>query len=199
MKEEEKKSVNERRHADVVEIPVALDALAVYLSKDNPIEHLNMLQVARIFRGEVTNWREVGGGNAPVVLYGRENNSGTYVFFKEHVLNNADFAEKYQALPGTAAVINAVQKDRNSIGYGGIGYAKDVKTISIAKDSASPPVAPAMEHVLDNSYALSRQLFWYTAGAPSGGIKDFIDWVLGPDGQKIITEVGYYPLKAQTR
>jgi phosphate transport system substrate-binding protein len=199
MKPEEKNSVKEQRHADAVEIPVALDALAVYLNKSNSIENLNMEQVARIFRGEVTNWKEVGGSNAPIVLYGRENNSGTYVFFKEHVLKNADYAEKYQSLPGTAAVINAVQKDNGGIGYGGIGYAKDVKTISIAKDAASKPVAPTMDNVLTNTYPLSRQLFWYTAGAPAGAMKDFVDWVLGPDGQKVVTEVGYYPLKANAQ
>src|SRR3989442_14648051 len=161
MKPEEKASVKQQRNAEAVEIPVALDALAVYLNKDNPIEHLDMEQVARIFRGEVTNWKDVGGKNAPILLYGRENNSGTYVFFKEHVLANADYAEKYQALPGTAAVINAVQKDPGGIGYGGIGYAKDVKTISVAKDAAASPVAPTMENVLNNTYPLSRQLFWY--------------------------------------
>jgi phosphate transport system substrate-binding protein len=196
MKPEEKNSVKEQRHAEAVEIPVALDALAVYLNKDNPIEHLDMEQVARIFRGEVTNWKDVGGKNAQILLYGRENNSGTYVFFKEHVLKNADYAQKYQALPGTAAVINAVQKDAGGIGYGGIGYATDVKTISIAKDAAAAPIAPAMENVLDNSYPLSRQLFWYTAGPPMGSMKDCVDWVLGPEGQKVVIEVGYYPLKA---
>jgi len=199
MKAEEKNSVKQQRHADAVETPVALDALAVYLNKDNPVEHLDMDQVARIFRGEVTNWKEVGGKNARIVLYGRENNSGTYVFFKEHVLKNADYAERYQALPGTAAVINAVQKDPGGVAYGGIGYAKDVKTISIAEDPAANPVAPTMDNVLNNTYPLSRQLFWYTAGAPAGAMKDFVDWVLGPKGQKIVTDVGYYPLKVQAQ
>jgi phosphate transport system substrate-binding protein len=196
MKPEEKNSVKEQRKAEAVEIPVALDALAVYLNNQNPIEHLTMQQVGQIFRGEITNWKDVGGPNAAIILYGRENNSGTYVFFKEHVLATADFAEKYQALPGTAAVINAVTKDRAGVGYGGIGYAKDVKTIAVAKDAGSNPVAPKMENVLNNSYPLSRQLFWYTAGAPSGEIKNFVDWVLSPEGQKIVSEVGYYPLKA---
>lgn len=199
MKDEEKASVKQQRNNEAVEIPVALDALAVYLSKDNPIEHLDMEQVSRIFRGQVTNWKDVGGNNAPILLYGRENNSGTYVFFKEHVLKNADFAEKYQALPGTAAVINAVQKDLGGIGYGGIGYAKDVKTIAIRKDAGSDPISPTMENVLNNSYPLSRQLFWYTAGQATGTMKDFLDWVLSPDGQKIVTDVGYYPLQHQSQ
>lgn len=199
MKDEEKQSVRERRNADAVEIPVALDALAVYVNKSNPIESLTIEQARRIFRGEVTNWREVGGPDAGIILYGRENSSGTYVYFKEHVLANADFAEKYQALPGTAAVINAVTKDTKGIGYGGIGYATDVKAISIAKDASTPPVAPSMENVLNNSYPISRELFWYTAGAPSGAIKDFVDFALSPAGQKLVSEAGYYPLRAATQ
>ena len=94
-----------------------------------------MEQIRRIFQGEVTNWKDLGGPNSNIVLYGRENSSGTYVFFKEHVLKNADFAERYQAMSGTAAVINAVTKDPNGIGYGGIGYATDVKTISYRKEA----------------------------------------------------------------
>ena len=201
MKDEEKASVKQQRKADVSVIPVAIDALAVYLNKQNRVDHMTMEQVRRIFQGEITNWKDVGGPNANIVLYGRENNSGTYVFFKEHVLANGDFAEKYQPLGGTAAVINAVVKDVNGIGYGGIGYATDLKAISIAKDAASEPVAPTMENALSNKYPLSRFLYWYTASAPAGTIKDLVDWVLGPQGQNTVKDVGFYPLKgdAQTQ
>jgi phosphate transport system substrate-binding protein len=196
MKDEEKTSAKQQRNVDVVEIPVALDALAVYLHKQNPVEHLTMDQVRRIFLGELTNWKEVGGPDSKIVLYGRENSSGTYVYFKEHVLKNADFAERYQGLPGTAAVTNAVSKDALGIGYGGIGYATDIKTIAIARDANAPPVNPTMENVYNNSYPLSRSLYWYTAGQPAGAIKEIVDWVLGPNGQKVVSEVGYYPLQS---
>lgn len=201
MKDEEKASVKQQRKADVTEISVAVDALAVYLNKQNPVGHMTMEQVRRIFQGEITNWKDVGGPNGNIVLYGRENNSGTYVFFKEHVLANGDFAERYQPLGGTAAVINAVVKDVNGIGYGGIGYATDLKAISIAKDAASEPVNPTMENALSNKYPLSRFLYWYTAGPPAGPIKDLVDWVLGPQGQNVVKDVGFYPLKgdAQTQ
>jgi len=195
MKDEEKASVKQQRNAEVIEIPVAVDALAVYLNKQNPIDHMTMEQIRRIFQGEITNWKDVGGANANIVLYGRENNSGTYVFFKEHVLANGDFAERYQPLGGTAAVINAVVKDVNGIGYGGIGYATDLKAISVAKDAASGPVAPTMENALSKRYPLSRFLYWYTAGPPVGTIKDLVDWVLGPQGQNVVKDVGFYPLK----
>jgi phosphate transport system substrate-binding protein len=195
MKDEEKSSVKQQRGADVVEVPVALDSLAIYINKQNPVEHLSLDQLRRLFRSEITNWKEVGGPDATIVLYGRENSSGTYVYFKEHVLANADFAENYQALPGTAAVTNAVAKDVAGIGYGGIGYAAEIKTVPVAKDASSAPVTPTMENVYNGSYPLSRSLFWYTAGPLTGTAKEFQDWVLSPEGQKVVTDVGYYPLK----
>jgi phosphate transport system substrate-binding protein len=200
IKDEEKASVKQQRNADVAEIPVAVDALAVYLNQQNPIGHLTMEQVRRIFQGEITNWKDIGGPSANIVLYGRENSSGTYVFFKEHVLANGDFADRYQPLGGTAAVINAVVKDPGGIGYGGIGYAKDIKAISIARDATAEPVTPTMENALSNKYPLSRFLYWYTAGPPSGTVKELVDWVLGSQGQNVVQEVGFYPLKgAQTQ
>jgi len=195
MKDEEKSAVKQQRGADVVEVPVALDSLAIYVNKQNKAEHLTLEQIRRIFRAEITNWKDVGGPDAMIVLYGRENSSGTYVYFKEHVLANADFAERYQALPGTAAVTNAVAKDVAGIGYGGIGYATDVKTLPIMNDATSQPVSPTMDNVYNGSYPLSRSLYWYTAGPLTGTGKDFQDWVLSPEGQKIVTAVGYYPLK----
>ncbi len=199
MTQEEKDSAKKQRNADVVETPVALDALSVYLNGQNGIDHLSIEQVGKIFRAEITNWRDVGGADAPIVLYGRENSSGTYVYFKENVLANGDFAATYQALPGTAAVINAVVKDPAGIGYGGVGYAKEVKTIAISKDAASTPIVPSMDNVLNKTYPLSRELFWYTAGTPSGTTKEIVDWVLGAEGQKIVLEVGYYPLRPSSQ
>jgi phosphate transport system substrate-binding protein len=199
MTEEEKQSIKTQRNVDVMQIPVALDALAVYVNRQNPIEQLTLEQAGKIFKGEITNWKDVGGPDAGIVLYGRENSSGTYVYFKEHVLANADFAEKYQGMPGTGAVVNAVTQDPNGIGYGGIGYATDVKTLSIATDASSPAIAPSMENVFNNSYPLSRELYWYIAGPAEGETREFVDWVLGSEGQKIVTEADFYPLRAEVQ
>ncbi len=195
MRDEEKEQAREQRGAEVTEIPVALDALAVYLNEANPVETLSIAQIDRIFRAEITNWSEVGGPDAGIVLYGRENSSGTYVYFKEAVMDDADFPAGYQALPGTAAVINAVNNDPNGVGYGGIGYATGIKTVSIRPAEGDAPVEPSEENVLTNAYPLSRNLFFYTVGEPEGLVGDFIDWTLGPDGQAIVSEVGYYPLR----
>jgi phosphate transport system substrate-binding protein len=195
MREEEKEQAREERGAEVQETPVALDALAVYINSGNPLRSLTIDQVSAIFRGEVTRWSEVGGADLPIVLYGRDNSSGTYAFFREHVMENADFAPTYQALAGTAAVINAVLADPSGIGYGGIGYLEGVSALSIRPDSGDDPVEPIMANVLDNSYPLSRSLYFYTIGAPDGLAGGFVDWVLSPEGQEIVDEVGYYPLR----
>jgi ABC-type phosphate transport system substrate-binding protein len=134
-----------------------------------------------------------------LIAYGRENNSGTYMYFKEHVLKNQDFASGIQTLPGTAAVINAVSKDPHSMGYGGIGYAKGVKVLAVKKDDASPAVEPSMATVVDGSYPISRSLYFYTVGEPTGTVREFVEWTLGEEGQKICQDVGYYPLPADKK
>jgi len=134
-----------------------------------------------------------------LVAYGRENNSGTYMYFKEHVLGNADFAADVMTLPGTAAVIQAVSQDKNSIGYGGIGYVKGVRPLKVKKDAASPAIEPSLENVVNGSYPISRFLYFYTPGAPEGAMKHFIDWTRSPAGQKICADVGYYPLPEKDR
>jgi ABC-type phosphate transport system substrate-binding protein len=134
-----------------------------------------------------------------IVVYSRENNSGTYMYFKEHVLNNEDFAASVQTHPGTGALINAVSKDRRSIGYGGIGYAKGVKALPVKKDATTPAVEPTMTNVVNGSYPISRYLYFYTAGQPEGAVKHFIAWCLGDEGQKICEAVGYYPMPIDKR
>ncbi len=138
-------------------------------------------------------------GSDTIIAYGRENNSGTYMYFKEHVLNKADFAANVQTLPGTAAVINAVSKDPHSIGYGGIGYVKGVRTVSVQKDDASPAVAPTLENVINGSYPISRYLYFYTVANPEGAVGHLVAWVLSEEGQTVCQKVGYYPLPADRR
>jgi len=134
-----------------------------------------------------------------IVAYGRENNSGTYMYFKEHVLANTDFAADVMTLPGTAAVIQAVSKDKGSIGYGGIGYVKGVRALKVKKDAASPGIEPSLDNVVNGSYPISRFLYFYTAGSPEGATKHFIDWCRSPAGQKVCSDVGYYPLPEKDR
>lgn len=195
MKDKEKGQVKARHGKDVKEIPVALDGIAVYVHESNPLPSILQPDLKAIYTGKVTSWKNVGGKDARIVAYSRENNSGTYVFFKEHVLDNEDFAGHVQTLPGTAAIVNAVSRDPASIGYGGIAYGTGIRAVPIKKDAASDAVAPSLETVQAGTYALSRNLFFYTAGEPIGEARAFIDWVLGDEGQKICEQVGYYPLR----
>jgi len=174
---------------------VALDGLAVYLNSANPVKELTVEQVGKLFRGKINNWKELGGNDAPVVLYSRENSSGTYEFFKEHVLAKEDFAASAQTMPGTAAVLQAVAKDVNSIGYGGAAYAAGAKPIGIKKDADSPAILPNETTVQSGEYAISRALFIYANPAVvKGDIADYLAWIISPAGQKVVQDVGYFPL-----
>jgi len=193
MKDDEKQKVKESRGADVVEVAVALDALGVFVNSANPIQQLTIPQVRDIFNGKTKNWSEVGGPNATIVLYGRESSSGTYDYFREHVLEKGDFAPRVQTLQGTAAIINAIGSDKNGIGYGGIAYSKNVRALSIAAEGAQA-IAPSEATVADNTYPLSRKLFFYHAANAPERVTKFVQWSLTPEAQALVTQVGYFPL-----
>ena len=194
MKDAEKKQLAEKAGGPPIEIPVAKDGLSVYVNDTNPLTELSMAQLKSIFTGKVTNWKEVGGPDAKIIPYSRENSSGTYVFFKEHVLDNADYTPRAQAMPGTAAVVNAVAKEKFGIGYGGAAYAKGIKVLKVKKESG-PAIAPTDVTIKDGTYPLSRPLFFYLRPKPQAEVKAFTDWVLSPAGQAIVVKVGYFPIK----
>jgi phosphate transport system substrate-binding protein len=199
MKDKEKADVKAKLGKDVLELPVAVDGLAVYVHASNPVNELSVAQIKAIYTGAITNWKQVGGKDERIILYSRENNSGTYVYFKEHVLGDADFHPTAQTLPGTAAVINATSKDPKSIGYGGIAYGEGVKHLKVKPDDKSPGVEPTMENVLAAKYPISRYLYWYFAGQPAGEIRKLAEWVVSKDGQAVVENVGYYPLSETDR
>lgn len=194
MKDKEKLEVKAKRGSDVVEIPTALDGIAIYVNEKNPITRITTAQLKSIYQGDTKSWKSLGGSDAGIVLYSRENNSGTYAYFKEHVLREEDFSAECQTLPGTAAIINAVAKDPNGIGYGGIGYSKRVRVLAVATNDSLGYVEPTEANVTSGKYPLARFLYWYCVGEPSGDAKNLINWVLSEDGQKIVTDVGYYAL-----
>jgi len=178
-----------------VEVKVAKDGLSVYVSGSNPLKELTLAQIKDIYTGKIANWKELGGMDGKIILYSRENNSGTYVFFKEHVLENEDFAARTQNLPGTASVVHAVARDRMGIGYGGAAYASGIKSLLIKKDDASPAVAATEETVLNDTYPISRYLYIYLRNRPTGALREYIDWILSKEGQDLVAKVGYFPVK----
>ncbi len=195
MKQDEKLKLRDRYQTMGVEIPVAKDGLTVYVHSSNELKDLTVVQLRDIYRGTTTNWKQVGGKDATIILYGRENSSGTYGYFKEHVLGGHDFSARVQTLPGTAAVVNAVSKDPNGIGFGGAAYAKGVRDVAMKKDATSAAVLPTAAAVHDGSYPLARHLYFYLRKQPAGDTKKFVDWILSADGQKLASDVGYFPLK----
>ncbi len=182
------------------EYKVALDGLSVYVNKDNPLEELSLEQLEQIFTGKTRNWKELGGADAPIILYSRENSSGTYEFFKEHVLKGKDFAASAQTMPGTAAVLQSVAKEKNGIGYGGAAYGEGAKHLKIKKTAASEAVEPSEETVLNGKYPIWRYLFVYVNPAvDKGEIAAYLSWIRSDDGQKVVKDVGYFPIQPQFR
>lgn len=194
MKDEEKQQAQETGGGAPEEHAVARDGVTVYVHVSNPLATISMAQLKGVYTGTITNWNELGGADQPIVVYSRENNSGTYVFFKEHVLGGADFAERAQTLPGTAAVVNAVMKDKNGIGYGGIAYGAGIRHLGIL-GAGGAPVEPTEETIKSGVYPLSRPLYWYVAAKAPQAARDFLAWVLSPEGQAHVAEVGYFPIR----
>lgn len=182
------------------EYKVCLDGLSVYVNEKNNIKELSIDQLELIFIGKITNWKDVGGEDKPITLYSRENSSGTYEFFKEHVLKGKDFAASAQTMSGTAAVLQSVAKDSSGIGYGGAAYGAGAKHLAIKKDASSPAIEPTEETVVNGTYPIWRFLYVYVNPAvDKGEINAYLKWICSNDGQKIVKEIGYYPLPDKWR
>jgi phosphate transport system substrate-binding protein len=195
MKPAERDKLKQRFGTRGVEIKCAQDGLSLYVNESSPITELSIQQIKDIYTGRINNWKEVGGPDQRIIMYGRENNSGTYVYFKDNVLEGEDFAATVQSMPGTAAVVNAVSKDRWGIGYGGAAYGKGIRELRVKADAKSPAYTPTLENIKSGVYPVSRFLFMYVKNKPTGALKEYIDWILGDDGQKIVSEVGYFPIR----
>lgn len=203
MKEEE---IGQAKANGIEPVPVrfAVDGLAVIVSEANPISKLTLEQLGAIYRGEINSWDQVGGEDKKINLYGRQSNSGTYVFFMESVLKG-DYSPEMRNMGGNADIVEAVTGDLTGIGYVAIGYAlegdtvrKGIKVLEIAIDTGSQAVSPLdVGNITSGAYPITRPLYMYTAGQPEGAIKDFIMFILSEKGQQIVREQGFYPLRAE--
>jgi phosphate transport system substrate-binding protein len=186
------------------QITVALDGLAVVVHPANPVSRLTLDQLAAIFSGSVSNWQEVGGTDLAIVVLSREVNSGTHVYFKEHVLrrgrkeSQVEFAANALMLSSSQAIADEVAQNPGAIGYYGMGYisAKE-KALAIAMDANSLYVQPTIENVISNAYPISRPLLMVTRGQPLGLVASFINFVLSPEGQKIVVKIDFVPVKSK--
>lgn len=187
------------------EIQVANDVLSIVVHPSNPVFELTITQLSAIFSGKITNWQEVGGTNATIVVLSRDTNSGTHVFFKEQLVQmkglptedtSLEYGPKVLFLPSTEQGVSEVARNTNAIFYPGLGYVSaEVKLLAIKKTADEPAVLPGLETGLDGSYPIVRPLFYYTDGEPTGITKDFIIYCLSPEGQAEVIETGYVPLR----
>ena len=195
IKSSERSKLKQRYSSLGVEIKTAKDGISVYLNENNPIGELSLDQIKAIYTGTITNWKDLGGEDTKIILYGRENSSGTYVYFRDVVLKGQDYAGSMQTMPGTAAVVNAIANDKNGIGYGGAAYGKGIKFVKVKKDASSPGYEPTAENVTAGLYPIARYLYMYVRNKPTGATKKFIDWILSDEGQAVVTKVGYFPVR----
>lgn len=184
------------------EYTVAIDALAVIVNPQNPVSQLSIDQLSDIFTGRITNWKDVGGDDAAIVLVSRETNSGTHVYFLEEVVRKGDsantdvFAPQTLLMPSSVGITSEVQRNPRAIGYDGLGYVDTdtEKLIAVAADPAGPYVLPSVASGADGSYPISRPLFMYTAGAPGAAAAAYLAWIQGPEGQAIVADLGFVPI-----
>lgn len=204
IKPEEKEKIKAASGKEVKEIVVAIDALAVYSNPKNPTTEISIPELREIWSegGSITTWDKVNPGfNGKIILFGRQNNSGTYDYFREHICGKADgkqreFRGGISELNGSAEVVENVAKTPNGLGYSGMGYkTPNVHWLKVSNNKGEPAVEPGMENARSGKYPISRKLYLYVAGEPTGEVKEYIDWILSPAGQKIVEQEGFVPLK----
>ena len=193
--------------------PVAIDALAVYVNKDNQVKGFTLAQVDAIFsknrrwghNENIQSWKQAGwddgSANSPISIYGRNSASGTYGFFKEHALKNGDFKDEVKEQPGSASVVQSVREDQAGIGYSGIGYlTSNVRTVPLAEKEGMPLKEASQQNADDGSYPLWRHLYIYVNKAPNKPLDpivgEFIRFIYSKEGQKVVIKDGFFPLKA---
>lgn len=184
-----------------VEHLVAIDALAIIVNPANPVGQLTIDQLADIFTGRITNWQELGGDDADIILVSRETNSGTHVYFLDEVVRKGDsensdiFAPQTMLMPSSVGITSEIQRNPHAIGYDGLGYVTaHEKLIAVAQNAEDDYVLPSVQSGADGSYPIARGLYMYTAGEPTGDIAEFIAWIVGPAGQQIVADLGFVPL-----
>jgi phosphate transport system substrate-binding protein len=184
-----------------VEFIIARDAIAVIVHPDNPVTELTLEQISNMYSGVYTNWSEVGGDDRPIVRLSRETNSGTHVYFLETVLRLGDkesktlFATNTLLLPSSEGIIAEVRQNPNAIGYDGLGYVPhDLKVIAIAPEVGDNYILPSVETVNAGTYPIARDLYMYTNGEPTGAVATYLEWIMSPEAQQIVKELGFVPI-----
>jgi phosphate transport system substrate-binding protein len=203
LKDSEIEAAKKQGHEPVQHI-VGFDGIALYVHKDNPLQSVTMEQLLQMFGdgGKIESWQDIGidfGSDDAntIVLASRQNNSGTYECFREHVLgDNGRFKPRCNNLNGSKDVVDFCAKTKSAIGYSGIAYATDdVRIVPVAPSDEATPVMPTVDTVLDKSYPIARPLYMYTNGEPTGNVAHYLDWIKSDAGQRVLIEKRYVPLR----
>jgi phosphate transport system substrate-binding protein len=195
MKMDEKLKMQEAGKA-FKEVIIAYDALAVIVNPSNKVNQVTREQLEGIFTGKITNWKEIGGDDAKIVVYSRETSSGTYEFFKEHVLNKKNFSASALLMPATGAIVQSISQTKGAIGYVGLAYIeKSVKPLKVSYDKGKTFVDPKVETAMDKTYPVTRPLYYYYLTKIEKTVSPFLNYILSAEGQKVVLETGYVPLK----
>lgn len=200
MKTEEKETAISNG-SDPVEFVIARDAIAIIVNLENPVDNLTLQQISDIYSGAITNWSEVGGEDRPIVRLSRETNSGTHVYFLEEVVRLGDkdnqtlFSQNTLLMPSSEGIGAEIKQNPNAIGYDGLGYVtEDLKVIGVSRSAGETFIFPSAESVNNGLYPIARDLYMYTNGEPEGSIKEYLEWILSPPAQEIVTELGFVPI-----
>ena len=184
------------KDAGLKEVTIAMDALAIVVHPSNKVTQLTREQLEGIFTGKINNWKEVGGKDMKIIAYSRETSSGTYEFFKEHVMDKKNYASSVLNMPATGAIVQSVSQTEGSIGYIGLAYeTKEVKHVAVSYDQGKTFVLPSITSSQDGTYPVSRPLFYYYNNDKAAQVQPFIDFILSEKGQQLVAETGYVPLK----
>jgi len=200
IKEEEIQAA-EANGIEPVEYVIARDAIAVIVNPHNPVSQLTMQQISQIYRGELNNWQQLGGEDRPIVRLSRETNSGTHVYFLEEVVrlgsktDESIFSADTLLLPSSEGIIAEVRDNPNAIGYDGLGYVtSDVKVVAVAREPGGEYILPTAETVNSGAYPIARDLYMYTSANAKPAVKTYLEWILSPEAQQIVTELGFVPI-----
>jgi len=176
-----------------VENTIAIDGISVIVNPENPVSELTFDQLRGIYNGSISNWKDVGGEDKSIVVISRDSSSGTYEYFKEAVLLGDEYRPDALTQPATGGIVSEVSQNPNAIGYIGVAYLDEsIKALSL--DGGNGSEYPSSENIISGAYPLSRPLYFYTDGEPSGLTKEFIDYVMSEDGQSLVLEIGYFPI-----
>jgi phosphate transport system substrate-binding protein len=174
------------------EVKIAYDALSIIVNPGNKVTQLTREQIEGIFTGKIKNWKEVGGDDMKIVAYARETSSGTYEFFKEHLLNRKNYASTCLNMPASGSVVQSVSQTKGAIGYVGLAYVdKSVKAIGVSTDKGKTYVKPSIATAKNKTYPIVRPLYFYYPTKSEATVKSFIDYVIGKTGQGLVSQIGY--------